>query len=338
MDHDVWKKLKVSEPLITSLPKHANLMSILADHRCFAEWAFLNHSQLSFVPDAKGVGWLDFHKPHSRHHYRLTRTEYWSRETAMANRLDIVDFLTNAIDQDRYAYLMLDTYCIPAYKMNYQTYHIYHDCFIHGYDLRNKTFYASDFFNVSYGQESLPFEQVKSAFYSAHPMDDPFDGFTGVQLIRVNEAETFVYDRDYCIERLKDYAESRRTNDRFRFFEETYEALFGLAACEAQIDEIERNRSQDHALTCLKALHILYDHKRIMSFGVGYLLQNGHIRSPLLLREFSEIEKAAHGARQQYMKFLMTTDEQRKRQALDAHREILLLEKNVYPRLIAELG
>jgi hypothetical protein len=31
-------------------------------------------------------------------------------------------------------------------------------------------------------------------------------------------------------------------------------------------------------------------------------------------------------------------DEQRKRQALDAHREILLREKDVYPRLIAELG
>lgn len=177
--YDVWKKLKMSDPLITSMPKHANAMSILGEHRYFPEWAFLNHIQLAYVSDDNLVGWLDFHKPHSRHHYRLATTEYLSRQTALTNRLEIVDFIINAIDHSSYVCLMLDTYHIRAYKHNYQTHHIFHDMFVYGYDLRNKTFNAADFFNVNYGKETVTFEELREAFYSSTPIGDQYDGFTG---------------------------------------------------------------------------------------------------------------------------------------------------------------
>ncbi|RKP54430.1 hypothetical protein D7Z26_13855 [Cohnella endophytica] len=295
------KKLDMNYPVITSYPMHANIISILAGHKCFEDWLYNNHLQVASV-SINGTVWAGFYNPLGRKHYPLINKEYMTRETIVRNNLDICDLLIKSIDQNKYAYMGVDTFYIKSYNHNH---HFNHDLFIYGYNEDEQLFYIADFFGTKYSFSEATFTEVSNAFHSTFP-EDP--NFNGIQLLSVNHDELYTFDLFHIIEMIWNYLNSTPVSRYYKPIQEPIEnEKFGLSVYE----EIKSNLiSLGYAYPVLRNLHILCDHKKLMVLRSIYIDEKYQQPNEKIIGAFEEIEKKANIIRNLYMKNMVSLNKE----------------------------
>mgnify|MGYP000518817397 CR=1 FL=1 len=291
------KKLFVSEPVIKCFPKHANITSILSKHEYFYDWLFSNHIQLFCKLFKETDTYLDFYEPLHRLHYPLISRQSIDKKVIFGKKDNIISFLINCLELEYYIYLSVDTFYIPLYNSNI---HRGHDIFVYGFDKNKKIFYVADFFGINYGYDIVDFQMFQQGVYSQYSDNN---NLKGIQLLKVNQVginSTYSLNITQIKSHLLDYINGINTSLKYSNLEEPN--LFNGSVCKPdnRIDNywgigVYRNLhiaiSQDHIpRTLIRSLHLLYEHKMLMTLRVNYLKNHDKSLS-ISINTFIELEK-----------------------------------------------
>lgn len=261
------KKLPIKYPIITSLPAFANTTAILSTREdVFLPWFCHNHVQL--VAWESPEIYTQFYTPVFREYYRLFVLHHYDKKVLVKWCDDIVQFIIDAIDEENYVYLSIDTYYISAYK-NFGKKHAPHDMLIYGYNQKKKMFYIADFFNSTYSFSEGTFKSINDAFLS--PYSDG-EWFKGVQLLKFNEQKSeFKFDLNYLIKQLNEYLNETKSSICYKLIEEPGKDsdAWGIGVYRLLIKHINENK--EFVFSLIRSLHLLCDHKEVILRSLEFL-------------------------------------------------------------------
>lgn len=314
------KILNFSNPVITSYPRNANVISILQDHPHFESWLYMNHNQLHLnVED--NYYWLMFYQPLGQRYFPLINCQTISKSTI--KNVNIIDLIIQNIDSGNYAFLIVDRYYIRAYSDFFHKKHVSHDIFIYGYNKEEETFNIADFFNNGvYQQKKCSFFELSSAFYSE--LIDEHKETQGLQFLEVDYSSTFKFDMNYMIKILSSYLNSENPSWEYQLLTEPLgeNYIFGMKIYQELIDAI---RKYEINKSLIQTLHVLYDHKVLMYKRAEFLLNRVGKENHILLEQFKLNKDSALICRNLYLKYSMTKKFELKDsicKKLDSMREI----------------
>jgi hypothetical protein len=318
-------------PVFTSYPRHANLVSMLSEHKSFHHWLFMNHIQFHSEYN-KEAFYVGFYEPIPRVIYPLADTQKIRKDVIEKNGIDVVTFLKNAIDDDYYIYMCVDTFYISEYPL-YNKSHFTHDMFVFGYDDSKSCFHIADFlFEGRYYDTEIPYEQLKVAFHSEY---DFTNDFNGIQLLKAKEDVDYPFDINWIIMMLEDYANGFDTSKRFQSLGDPYvERVYGFGIYEEIIGFMRKTTNH---YSVIRALHVLSDHKKLMRMRIEYLMEHQYLGDPELLEESRQIEKMAVVIRNSFIRYSVHPIAEKLQQIIEQIRQLQQREKPFIHQLIESL-
>lgn len=220
------KILPLSKPIIDTYPSIANPLSIIQLNPKSYDWICSNFLSLSatYNKENNNFGvylsnghqlWTDILIWKECPYINFYRTERWIYEKYNIN---IVDFIIEAINRERYVYLYVRKKDIEDYNTENDL--VTHDIMIYGYDSEEKIFYANDYFDNHYGTRLIKQEQFKVAFESCLQINGYKDGFEGV--ISFSQPDTIEMKRNLAI-----YEKSSPKKRYLRLYIESLDEFLG---------------------------------------------------------------------------------------------------------------
>jgi len=96
------KTLPMKYPVITSLPKHANMNSVLSNYDCYDDWFHTNHIQVIGLHGLTDV-YNDFYQPLSRKYFPFFEQQHVQK--AFVDKWiggELASFIMDSIDNGYY--------------------------------------------------------------------------------------------------------------------------------------------------------------------------------------------------------------------------------------------
>lgn len=340
------KMLPLVVPPITSIPSHANFLALIMQMEEGIEW-FCSHyinfyvrkkiSPEDFTFEDNRASFIDngmIGKDYSNllHHY------YIPKEFV---HLDIIDFLVDAIDKDYYSLIKLNQFFIKNNEYAYQKQSYLHTTLISGYDLENKKFIISDFYdNKKYNSYELDFNDLKNAYESLS--DDllykhPIHQFHGTEIMLVKPKPTgYHFSAKHMLALLRDYYNGKDSTGRFFNEAYLYEALgefeyvYGLRTI-CQIAEMYVQNE-----ISITALHEIYDHKEGMVYRLKFIQEKyPYLELKEYIETYKKLRDMAMVLRNVAIKFTVTKGNNKN--MLDKYTLLQKQEEYILPYLINEL-
>jgi hypothetical protein len=337
--------LPLSDSIITTIPSHANFLSIAMTGEKGIDWLcnyyvniYVKFNEASWTDSCKAnfVDWgtLD------RNYTNIIKSYYVPRFMIE----NLFDFFTKALSDHHYINLRLDGYYLPCCNI-YQKRHNCHNTLINGMDPENKKVLISDFYALKkYQTYEVDFESVLKAYESVHedgiPKSPDYQFFgTEIQLLKLND-NYYEFSLDHLIQLLVDYSESKDSTGRF--FNSSYlfdsfdnnvstTYIYGIDA----INEIAR-------LFCEKRLGIqnielLYDRYKAMIFRIGYLQKRYHIDLSFELDNYERLEHESLIMRNLCLKYLVKEEESVAMRIKEGYNNIFKMEQDILLTFIDKL-
>ncbi|KAA8747334.1 hypothetical protein [Paenibacillus sp. UASWS1643] len=307
------KELIMHSPVIQGYPIHANMNSILPNHPSYHEWLFTNHMQLRFDCYEPDTFHLDFYQPLMREYHPLLNIHSIQKEMLQLLNLNVTDFFIESINNGNYIYVLIDKQYIKAYRTEESA---PHDLFIYGYDRDNQEFNIADFF-----PDPLPtYKKTKGSFYEIEQAlnehinykEDCWDNVFGIQLISMNSFKSYRFNLEFFKTSLKHYLNSTNSAAYFEAIEGipaeeqclhgSLDPVFGIHIYNKLIESVRA----DHQY--IRALHMLSEHKTLMTKRIHYLHKLGLIDGNLFYNLFEDIELKARSLRNNVLKQIITNE------------------------------
>lgn len=310
------KELLMHSPAVSGYPIHANLNSILPNHPSYKEWLFTNHMQLRLDWYETNIFHLDFYQPLMREYHPLLNIHSIQKEMLRLLKMDICDFFVESINNGSYIYVLIDKKYIPAYKTDESS---PHDLFIYGYDAKTRDFKVADFFPepfAVYKKTTATFHQIKQAVQeNINYKEDTWDNIFGIQLISINKWKSYTFNLVYFKNSIEDYRNSTNSAKRYEIIEGipaeeqclhgSLHPVFGMSVYNRLI-EIAGLNFPDLSFQFLRAMHMLYEHKALMTKRIRYLRDLGLLEGKLFEEYFKDVEQKAHVIRNYILKHIIT--------------------------------
>ncbi len=316
------KKLPVTDPLITSWQWHATLFSILSDDDNAKKWIFSNYIQLRCYnieeiftgDDMLFCDMMPGSSSLKECPYLIT--SLMTKEQIESYCGNIVDFIIKTIDLGGYVYGVFDEAKILAHvNVDYK---FPHELFIYGYDLDKEEFYVGDFtFKDHYTyNNTVSFEDIRKGYEDItasddHMFKDDYKGKRGLYVILKN-SDTPYYELDTTLIRdsLSEYMNSIDTKKHFRMARNRFDdTTFGVGVYDRVLKRIQDQMNADETDFDVRALHVMYDHKKLMLERIKYLMANGYIDyDKYLVDTYGNVVKNMLAARNLLIKISITGD------------------------------
>lgn len=299
------KVLAVTYPTITSWTWHANLFAMIERLPEAQDWIFSNYIQLQCRPDTRKKGGLffeffPFYNPISE--CPILHTPYIDRKFISDIWKDVKDFLIYCIENDYYIYGI----CNERYALHLEQ-DFFHELFIYGYDFGEQSFYCADFTFSNSGKYSfvkVPFDLVCRGFLDvSEKADYLFRGEGGIMLAKAKPQKEYGYklDLDYLKCNLQEYINGVNSCSHYGLFYnnktmthgmdgEPFSYLgFGIKVYDTLIKYLIE--IVDAQLIDIRPFHNLYEHKKLMTKRIEYLVEKGLIGQDKNREVYLEVEK-----------------------------------------------
>ena len=320
---DISLQNDINTFLYESLP-----MCIIRGKHNLYEW-FLNHYVDLYLASAKKDG---LYKYYRIRHVECTMYGGYSKlnevissskveSKVINNKLNIVDFLKENINNDTYAIVFLNEWAIP-HKANYHSKHWYHESLVYGYDDEKGVLYCISF---NENQTFTTFEVDYHSFWDGFQLicNDPAD--IGeyqryVTLLKVSPVE-YEFDFNRFVHQLNNFINGtidlvdKYNFDLIDFFtdRDDWEYSFGYKIYDKFIDIINKRKKTKNELNGFLDdfeffeyfdFHILYEHKKIMQQRIEFINRkyfNSELTS--IVQQYSQIVEAFEKLRLLNIKF-----------------------------------
>lgn len=287
-------QLPIAESPIVGLQYLANSLNILLNYEESLPWFYSNYiqlmsgtgfnfnCQLTFYPN-----WFSSIPLLKYHAIKVSELEPGT---------DIIRFLTDCVDNKNYIYSDFDEFYIPDRRL-YGKSHYLHDFFIYGYDAQQKEFYIMGFDQKrEYKSSKIKFEHFERAFFS--------DVTRSQHIHMIEKRDNIKYDFNLQLvyDMLYDYLYCKNSSERFCTGSDVFiNKLFGFDIYKYLVEYFERG-CEDFRL-----LHVLYEHKKVMTPRLEYMFNNNYIDDIEFLYDgYKNLENELLNLRNIHLKYTIT--------------------------------
>lgn len=336
-------QLPISNPPLKGFLRWAYTLSITSIHEETIPWYFSNFIQLSckktFLEDGRQF-YFDFFrgKPNElnfNNPFLLTcSVNYTILEFLPLDAWP--QFFADQIRSGYYCVVFLDESRLsPAAA--YQKWPFPHHLFLYGFDLDQAIFDASMFDHTGvYRNLQIPFTEFQDAVHSMrHLLKEGVTADHHTYFYKYEPHSPYPFDRTAAVDQLRDYLNGETHLNRINYNPDEEQA-FGLKVydyLQMYFDAVESNDSRLGDRSDVRHLHVLWEHKKMMSERIDYLVAEGIIPyDEELAAGYRDITKRAMKLRDQYIRHEIRADKdvfERLRLRFDQFRkeEPVLLQK-----------
>lgn len=330
MDNE--KIVKLEEPIITSYNAYAHLLALMqtwyGGTEAFQNWFVNQYLILKGFYHDLGTSFL-FDDPFNENRMlnRFVDSMILPREFIIRGKIDILDFLKEAITKGYAVNLWLEQYYIPQNKRCFQKESGIHDPLIYGYN--KEGFLLADFYDgKKYSLDNIVnFECIRNGFYCNDADDLEASQNINNTLIVCAKPRSFM-EYEYDPDKLK-YAISRHLKGgRFiNGYKQDY-----IAGTECYDFWIELLLKFPQRIE-IRAAHVFLDHKKAASRAIEYLMCNGRIRNGEQLRkEFHALAELARLARNMAIKYNIKKDDYIIEKLIAIYRDMKQADKECFEK------
>ncbi|MBJ6359989.1 hypothetical protein ACFOQM_01455 [Paenibacillus sp. GCM10012307] len=271
------KILDVNYPIITSYMTHAPVLAVISQDDKSINWVLSNYLQLSVTSG----GGVDFFTPEPPLSCPFLNLQVINRDFLANYSTDPIELIMNAINQDYYLLLLLETSHLSAFQTVGSR---PHPVFVHGYCQGSKTVHLADFIRGdNFSLTTASFDELRASWAY---FDEQSYWLKGNRLFKLQPNVQYELFYERIIGQISDYAHSRNT--LFHLHTLNPELSFGLEPISACLQ---------HSIHCFGAgepfdrvvFPLVCDHKKLLMTAIRYMEQAGHLEKN---RQFSlEYEK-----------------------------------------------
>lgn len=314
-------QLPVVNPPLKGFLRWAYTLSITSIHEETMPWYYSNFIQMfckkNFLEDGRQY-YVDFFrgKPNElnfNNPFLLTCSVNYTILESLA--LDAwPKFFADQIQNGYYCVVFLDEARLsPA--ASYQKEPFPHHLFLYGFDWEESVFNASMFDHTGvYRNLQIPFREFQDAVQSMrHLLKERLTADHHTYFYKYEPHSPYPFDKTAAIDQLRDYLNGETHLNRINYNSDNEEA-FGIKVydyLQLYFDAVEGNDSRLGDRNDVRHLHVLWEHKKMMSERIGYLVDEGIIPyDEELVAGYKDITKRAMKLRDQYIRHEIREDKE----------------------------
>ncbi|MCR8645974.1 hypothetical protein NV379_25460 [Paenibacillus sp. N1-5-1-14] len=328
-------QLPLLDPPLKGFLRWAYTLSITSAHEETIPWYYSNFIQLSctkrFLEDGRQF-FLDFFrgKPNELNFNNPFLLTCSVNYTIMENLAlgDWPQFIANQIQSGYYCVVFVDEARLSP-SAAYQQEPFPHHLFIYGFDLDDRVFHVSMFDRTGvYRNLRVSFEEFQDAVQSMrHLLREKLTADHHTYFYKYEPHSPYPFDKTAAIDQLRDYLNGETHLNRINYNPDEGEA-FGIKVydyLQMYYNAVQQGDSRLGYRVDVRHLHVLWEHKKMMSERIDYLIKQGMIPyDEELVEGYNDITKRALKLRDQYIRHEMREDQEiyeRLRLRFDQFRE-----------------
>jgi len=228
------------------------------------------------------------------------------------NEKTLISEIVNYINNGFYITTHIDVSKMPGTRY-YNEIPTVHSVLIYAYDLEDQCFKHIDFNeNGSISILRLSFKDFLDSFFSDSVPESQrikkMKSIYYVTLWKINKDYNFIFNINNVKQLLSDYLNSENTSIKYSLFIPEKKGIYGIKVYDSIIRYIQITSSMNELID-YRVFHVLYEHKKIMTYRLEYLESIGNLDRDLRLsQKFSIIEKKANNLRNLAMKYIYTKE------------------------------
>ncbi|NOU64065.1 hypothetical protein GC096_08515 [Paenibacillus sp. LMG 31461] len=265
------KVLPRTEPLLSTCPDEANLLSILLNYEESHTWVYTNFIQLQFITrNYNGTSFpIKHYSPVLKKvcPYVIIQSIDKKVIDTYFTENKFSDFVIKAINDDQYVQTCLNHTHISSSDFNQS-----HAVFIYGYDKNTETFLVADngFGEGQFATSTCTFEELNKAYYEMNARYDVNIQMGGkVELFLYNKkAPRFLLNLSAIRDQINDYLFSLNSDSRINTF--SCNEIYGICIYDKLLQHVEQVKAQN-TWSHYRPFHMLMEHKSLMVHRLTYL-------------------------------------------------------------------
>lgn len=267
------KILKNLEPSIRAYLGDAFCFSIINDRAFESGWVYDKYIHLEYTPTDGQIKYADYDYYDFVPDQGVFIKSFIEYPYTHCNEHIICDQVIQMIDNNEYCFALWDELAVTNFLFKEDEKGEYeHGCFVYGYDSVEKLFYMQGYLrDNAWSHFQVPF----SVFYKAVSYC-PEKG--EIALIGYKVKEDYKWNFNY--------EKIRAGLELYREYNSESENNYDLNA----ITKFFSNLSPGKIIH-YPSLYCIYEHKKIFTRRISYLVQNGYIKDPAMEKKVKELEK-----------------------------------------------
>lgn len=340
------KELPIANsPLIAYLEEAYPLSIALTDASRW-EWFYCNYIQLIYQnPDLFEDQPLKFYKLSMNTGFvwdadcPMLIYDRISRDMVSFFRMDIIDLICHAIDQEKYPLVYMDEYYL-SYRGQFQKVHYIHESLFRGYDEEKEILkglaYVTDNKGYSFKEFSVPFAEVREAYAAYEKSDETTNGEmrNRVAFLSHEKERIYGFNLQAVAIGLREYINAYPSEARFTELSARNlggDYRYGMGIYEPFIEYVLRRKMT----TSIIPFQLLFEHKSIMRARYEYMVENCYICSDKDVRDgLKELEQNAMLLKIAFIKYKMCKDERMLKKVIDKIQKLKECEQEVLPKFL----
>ncbi|WP_068617673.1 hypothetical protein [Paenibacillus tuaregi] len=314
-------QLPVLNPPLKGFLRWAYTLSITSAHEETIPWYYSNFIQLSCTKKFLEHGshcYMDFFrgKPNElnfNNPFLLTCSVNYTIMESLAMD-NWPRFFADQIKSGYYCIVFLDESKLSPAPY-YQKEPFPHHLFIYGFDWDESLFYVSMFdYTGVYRNLQIPFQEFIEAVQSMrHLLRDNVTADHHTYFFKYEPHSPYPFDKTAVLDQLRDYINGENHLNRINYNTDDVEA-FGIKVydyLQMYYDAVESSDPRLDSRSDVRHLHVLWEHKKMMSERIAYLVEEEIIPyDEELVEGYKDITKRAMKLRDQYIRHEIREDKE----------------------------
>lgn len=273
--------LPFCKPSIQTFPYFSAIVGTLEAYNNAECWIYNNYILIWIMRgEAKDGYWGDFKygdQERQKDFCKLLNREIVLRSEVEYKYNNIISFIIEAINQEKYIYLSVDTYFIKEWWEDTQHFHCRHQVYIYGYNSIGKYVVLADFVNGKYKSMNVPFKDFILAYNELSKdvvLDDVYGQDNWLLSYNKNERENINIGRINKL--LVNFLNSEDTYIKSYLWKKEYDGkvIFGINFYDRFYEMLVKNKGNK---IDIRIVHILVELNRIMLSRIHYIEKSNNI-------------------------------------------------------------
>lgn len=246
---------------------------------------------------------------------------------------DIVSYLKGKLEHDVYIWMNIEIINIPIYNLSVN----YHDVFIYGYDDSKKIFYCADFFEGGhYQRNTITYESILKGYNNMRNYHETL----GVVLIWKKKHTIYKNKYTNSVEiirnGIRNYLLGIYPFGKHEYMERSdlHSHKYGIEIYQVLINYCESLINGSDKYLDYRMFDMLYQHKKIMSVRVLYMIKKGYMHDDILEEHIKKIEKKALIIRNLFIKYTIKIEHNKLLQLIEKLVELQKYESYCYEKIL----
>jgi hypothetical protein len=311
---EVSKKLRVGKTPLNGYMEDAYPLSVAVTNSQNYEWIYSNYIQLIFQNPKR------FDNQPVKFFKLSCRTGYvWDTECPLLNydkvtrnmlnsmRINIIDFICNAIEHSCYVLIYLDEFYLP-YRSQFGKQHYIHESLFFGYDYNKKELYGLAYVTgeneYEFKEFSVSMDEVVQAYSTPFYEGEQKERVT---LLSCNHEKFYEFDILAVKNQIYEYINSIQSDQKYCLINNPKDNyIFGISV----YDELVNYYSTSSIEKSIIPLHIIYEHKKVMLDRILFMIENNYIEyNESLLIGYKKIITDANISKEVFIKYYLVQTE-----------------------------